>query len=238
MRTTPTPRSPGPVGRPRRRGWFVTFEGPDGAGKTTQAERLATLARSRGVETVLTREPGGTPLGEEVRTLLLARSSGTPISPRSEALLFNAARAQLVDEVIRPALARAALVVAVRFADSTVAYQGFGAGLPLGELRTLEYFATQGLRPDLTILLDIAPADALARKPPGEWTRFEADRDGAFRQRVREGYLELAAVEPRRFVRVDAAGPAERVFEGVLGAVGRLTDLAQLLGIPVVEPGS
>lgn len=212
-----------------RRGWFVTFEGPDGAGKTVQARRLHDLATEAGLPVVLTREPGGTPLGEAIREVLLARGSSAA-DPRTDALLFNAARAQLVHEVIEPALERGALVVSARFSDSTLAYQGYGAGLPLDELRAVAAFATGGLVPDLTILLDVPVLDGLRRKEvDSEANRFEADFDRAFHERVRAGFLALAAAEPTRFVVVDARADPDTVFGAVLRALERLPDLARRL---------
>ncbi len=223
-----------------RRGWFVTFEGPDGAGKTVQARRLHDLAAEAGLPVVLTREPGGTRLGEAIREVLLSREASAA-DPRSDALLFNAARAQLVREVIEPALEQGALVVSARFSDSTLAYQGYGAGLPLDELRAVAAFATGGLVPDLTILLDLPVLDGLRRKEASaEANRFEADFDRAFHERVRAGFLALAAAEPTRFVVVDARADPDAVFGAVLRGLERLPDLARrLLGPwPVVDRGS
>jgi dTMP kinase len=211
------------------RGWFVTIEGPEGAGKTSHAELLRHRATGAGLDVVVTREPGGTIVGERVRQVLLDPASSH--GPRADALLFNAARAQLVDELIRPAIDRGALVVSTRFSDSTLAYQGFGAGLPLDELRALERFATAGLRPDLTVLLDLPPEVGLARKG-AEMTRFESAFGLAFHQRVRDGFLALAAAEPDRFVIVDATAPQGDVGRAVLAAVavrtriGGLTDVS------------
>jgi dTMP kinase len=203
----------------RRRGWFVTLEGPDGAGKTTQAERLRDRGSDAGFEIVLTREPGGTPIGEAIREVLL-HGPDRAIDPRTDALLFNAARAQLVRDVIQPALERGALVVSTRFADSTVAYQGYGAGLPIGDLRALEHFATDGLVPDLTIVLDLPVEAGLRRKSGSEVTRFEAELDLDFHRRVRDGFLAMAAHEPARFTIVDAAREPDVVAEAVALAVG------------------
>lgn len=219
---------------PPRRGWFITFEGPEGAGKTEQARRLHDLAVAAGLPVVLTREPGGTALGEAIRDVLLARSSASA-DPRTDALLFNAARAQLVAEVIAPALARGDLVVSARFADSTLAYQGYGAGLPLDELRAVGAFATGGLVPDLTVLLDVPVEDGLRRKAASaEVNRFEADLDRAFHERVRSGFLALAAAEPTRFVVVDARADPDAVFRAVVRALERLPDLARRLVGPRV----
>jgi dTMP kinase len=203
------------------RGWFITIEGPEGSGKTTQAARLETYLRDRGVPVVRTREPGGTALGERIRELLLEAGDRTH-DPLADALLFNAARRQLVEEVIRPALAAGTTVVCARFADSTLAYQGHAAGLPLDELRALEALATGSLRPDLTILLDIQPQAGLRRKAPDDRTRFELSFDLDFHRRVREGFLELAAAEPERFAMVDASAGAGAVFDAVRAAVDRL----------------
>ena len=199
-------------------GRFITLEGPEGAGKTLQAERLADALRARGSTVLLTREPGGTRLGDELRTVVLARDGGV-IEPRTDALLFSAARAQLVGEVINPALATGMTVVCARFADSTLAYQGYGAGVPLDELRVLAGIATQGLVPDLTLLLDIDPAIGLARKADADRTRFEHDFDVDFHARVRAGFLELAKGEPSRFRVIDAAREVDAVFADVLEAV-------------------
>ena len=188
-------------GTPVRRGWFITIEGPDGAGKTTQAQRLGAHLQGAGLDVHLTREPGGTWLGERLRELLLARTASTSkADPMTDALLFNAARRQLVTEVIEPALGAGRTVVCARFADSTIAYQGYGAGVPLDDLRALEAAATGGLTPDLTILLDLPVEAGLARKAPGDVTRFEAEFDLEFHRRVREGFLALAvaSAEPIR----------------------------------------
>jgi dTMP kinase len=201
---------------------FITLEGPEGAGKTTQAEALRSTLEGEGRQVVLVREPGGTPLGERIRALLLERSAEAPaIAARADALLFNAARAQLVEDVIAPALGRGSIVISDRFADSTLAYQGFGAGLPIEDLRALARLATGGLRPDLTILLDLPPASGLARKG-ADVTRFEADFDEAFHARVRQGFLELAGEEPERFAVVDARLGAADVRDAVLAAARRV----------------
>ena len=210
-----------------RRGWFITVEGPDGAGKTTQAEVLAEHLRGRGLDVLLTREPGGTFLGERVRDLLLAGGTRTiatdPLTdPLTDALLFSAARRQLVAEVLRPALERGQTVVCARYADSTLAYQGYGAGVPLEPLRALEAIATDGLVPDLTILLDLSVEAGLGRKGPDEITRFEG-LDLAFHRRVREGFLALAAASPERFVVVDATKPLDEVATTVNTAADHLT---------------
>jgi dTMP kinase len=210
-------------GTPNRRGWFITVEGPDGAGKTTQAGALARYLRERGLDVLLTREPGGTWLGERIREILLARTGPTATSdPMTDALLFNAARRQLVVEVLRPALATGRSVVCARYADSTLAYQGYGAGVPLDRLRALESAATDGLRPDLTVLLDLPVTAGLARKAPGDVTRFETEFDLAFHARVRDGFLALARAEPARFAVIDASRSPDEVAPAVNTAVDRL----------------
>lgn len=204
------------------RGLFITIEGPEGGGKTTQAERLRDDLLARQVRVQLTREPGGTWLGERIRDVLLARTgSAAETDPVTDALLFNAARRQLVGEVIRPALEAGTTVICARFADSTLAYQGYGAGVPLEDLRRLAAIATGGLSPDLTILLDLPVEVGLARKAPGDVTRFEAEFDLSFHRRVRAGFGAIAAGEPERFVVIDATRDAQAVGDDVAIAVQR-----------------
>jgi dTMP kinase len=208
-------------------GVFITLEGPDGAGKSVQARRLADVLRELGRDVVPTREPGGTPLGEAVRDVVLG-GSGT--APARDALLFNAARAVLVSDVIRPALERGAIVISDRFADSTFAYQG-AAGVDPGILATLQLLATGGLQPDLTILLDLPVDVALARRragPSGERTRFEDDpaHDHAFHERVRALYLAVAEGDPARWRVIDAARPVEAVAEDVRAAADAVLRVA------------
>jgi dTMP kinase len=220
-----------------RRGWFITIDGPDGSGKTTQAAALASHLADRGLDVLVTREPGGTWLGERLREILLARTgSSAATDPLTDALLFNAARRQLVTQVVRPALASGRTVVCARFADSTLAYQGFGAGVPLERLRALEEAATDGLKPDLTILLDVAVEDGLARKSPGDVTRFEAEFDVAFHRRVRDGFLALAAAEPARFAVIDATRPIPDVTLAAAAAVDRLIASGGPDPLPVRTP--
>lgn len=211
------------VRRPRGsagRGSFITIEGPEGAGKTTQAADLARHLAARGMDVHLTREPGGTWLGERIREVLLARTGPSAAAdPLTDALLFNAARRQLVTEVIRPALDGGRTVVCARYADSTLAYQGYGAGIELDRLRAIAAIATDGLTPDLTILLDLPPDEGLARKAPDDMTRFEAEFDIAFHGRVRAGFLALADAEPEQFAVIDARRPAPEVAEAVAAAV-------------------
>ncbi|MBK8047017.1 MAG: dTMP kinase [Anaerolineales bacterium] len=183
---------------------FITFEGPEGSGKSTQIQLLAGALRQAGQAVTVTREPGGTRIGNAVRTILLAPEH-TEMSQRAEALLFNAARAQLVDQVIKPALARGETVLCDRFGDSTVAYQGYGRKQPLAPLEQIIQFATTGLTPDLTLYLDLDVRVGLERKRTGvgdAWNRME-EETLAFHERVRQGYLDLAATAPRWLV-VDA----------------------------------
>jgi dTMP kinase len=216
---------------PVARGLFITVEGPEGAGKTTQAAHLEAYLAARGVPVLGTREPGGTALGERIRVLLLDPGTSR-IDPLADAFLFNAARHQLVIEVIEPALAAGTAVVCARFADSTRAYQGYGGGLPLDDLDRLEAIATDGLRPDLTILLDIPVEVGLARKAPVDQTRFETAYDLAFHRRVRNGFLAMAVAEPGRFAVVDATAPANAVAGRIERSVARLLQDRRTRGEP------
>ena len=201
-------------------GLFITFEGPEGSGKTSQASRLVEFLREHRERVRLTREPGGTHLGEQLRSVVLADTPGDrKIVPLAEALLFNAARAQLVAEVIRPALDAAEIVVCDRFADSTLAYQGYGSGVPITDLMAIADAATGGLIPDLTILLDLPPEVGLARKPDDARNRFEVSFDLEFHRRVRDGFLDLARRDPGRWAVIDATRPSEDVFVDVRGVV-------------------
>jgi dTMP kinase len=195
---------------------FITFEGPEGSGKTTQIGLLAAALAARGQRVLTTREPGGTRIGDAVRSVLL-NASHTEMSERAEALLFNAARAQLVDQVILPALARGEIVLCDRYGDSTLAYQGYGHGQPLAPLRRLIAYATQGLTPDLTIYLDLDVEAGLNRKrggAAGEWNRME-EKALAFHQAVRQGYLVMAAASTRWLV-VDASQSPQHISAQIL----------------------
>lgn len=196
---------------PPARGHFITLEGPEGSGKTTAARHLATWLRSHGLEAVLTQEPGGTPLGDEIRRIVLhARDMSDDLDPRADALLFAAGRAQHVARVIKPALERGEWVVCARYIDSSLAYQGAGYGNDLDDLRRLQDFATGGLRPDLTLLLDVPVEAGLERtRRRAEWNRFEDTEEVAFFEAVRNAYLRFADEEPHRFRIVDGSGSVE-----------------------------
>ena len=201
------------------RGRFITFEGGEGCGKSTQVARLRAALERRGVAVMLTREPGGTRLAELIRGLLKDEREDPPCD-RSELLLFLAARAQLVRNVIRPALDAGTWVVSDRFSDSTFAYQGYGRGLPLDVLRLANDFACDGLVPDRTILLDVDPETSRARLRRREAaTQTPADRieraGDAFHARLRKGFLEMAAREPARIVKIDASGTPDEVEERI-----------------------
>ena len=207
---------------------LISFEGGDGAGKTTQAALLVERLGFAGKDAVLVREPGGTPLGERLRPLIKGEA---PASPMAELLMFEAARAELVQEVIRPALDAGTIVVTDRFYDSTTAYQGFGRGMDMEIIENLNRIATGGLEPHITLLLDIEPADALARvgsqlgaQPgkridPSDQQRFE-EQPLEFHERVAEGYRTLAREEPSRWFVIDASRPVDQIAERVWSVVG------------------
>lgn len=184
---------------------FITLEGPDGSGKSIQVPALAEFVRQLGYDVLTTREPGGTSIGDQIREVIMSMKNKS-MNPRTEILLFCAARAQIVSEVIRPQLEKGVVVISDRYADSTLAYQGYGHGLDLKVLRGILDFATGGLTPDLTLLLDVDVETGLSRRQQGggEWNRLD-DYALAFHRRVRDGYLELAAAEPQRWVRIDAS---------------------------------
>jgi len=190
---------------------FITLEGPEGAGKTTQLRDLAGFLRHRGLSVVTTREPGGTAIGDQVRHVL-HDTANAAMSPTAEVLLYAASRAQLVAEVIRPALAAGHIVLCDRYADSTTAYQGYGRGLNRDDLAALTAIATGGLRPDLTLLLDLEVERGLARRRDRgeEMNRLDLETV-EFHRRVRDGYLALAAAEPARWLRIDADRPSAEV---------------------------
>ncbi|WP_460121934.1 dTMP kinase [Pseudomonas sp. S2_C03] len=207
-------------------GLFITLEGPEGAGKSTNREYLAERLRAAGLEVVLTREPGGTPLAERIREVLL-----TPVEeimdPDAELLLVFAARAQHLAGVIRPALGRGAVVLCDRFTDSTYAYQGGGRGLSMERIATLETFVQGDLRPDLTLIFDLPVEVGLARASArGRLDRFE--REGrTFFDAVRGAFLKRAAAEPARYVLVDAAQPLAQVQQSLDALLPRLLELSR-----------
>jgi dTMP kinase len=206
-------------------GRFLTLEGPDGSGKSTAARHLADWLRASGRQALLTAEPGGTPMGEEVRRLLLhLRDVSDDLDRRADALLFAAARAQHAARLIAPALERGEWVVCARYIDSSLAYQGYGYGLDLDELRRLQTFATAGVVPDLTLLIDVPIEVGLRRKRHDRWNRFEEAEDLAFHERIRAGYLELAAAEPDRFRVVDGSGSVGATDARIRELVGPLLE--------------
>ncbi len=198
---------------------FITFEGPEGSGKTCQLATLSEHLRQQGYPVLATREPGGTAIGDQIR-VILSDMRNTDMCPRTEILLFQASRAQLVEQVIRPHLEAGGVVLCDRYADSTLAYQGFGyRQFDLSQLRTIIHFATGGLKPDLTILLDLDVEVGLKRKAQaGEWNRLDA-YELAFHQRVRQGYLQMAKDEPARWRIIDAAQPLAQVQERIRALV-------------------
>jgi dTMP kinase len=193
---------------------FITLEGLDGSGKTTQAQLLGARLEADGVDVVTTREPGGTPLGEQIRDLVL---HGAHVAPWAEAALYAAARAQHVDQLIRPALERGATVICDRYVDSSVAYQGIARGLGLERVLELNLAVVEQLMPDRTILLEIDVSDAAGRMG-ADLDRIEREDEG-FRARVAAAYRELAAMYPERYVVVDGTAPPEDVAEEIRGAL-------------------
>ena len=192
-------------------GMFITLEGSEGSGKTSQLPVLADYLRQQSFPVVTTREPGGTPIGDQIRAVILSLEN-TAMQPRTEILLLQASRAQLVEQLVRPRLAAGEVVLCDRYADSSLAYQGYGyQKFPLEELRSIIAFATGGLKPDLTLLLDVDVEEGLRRRAQdGGLNRLDA-YDLSFYQRVRQGYLEMAQAEPDRWVVIDAGRPFEVV---------------------------
>lgn len=203
---------------------FITLEGPEGSGKTSQVQPLADFLTAKGYHVVTTREPGGTEIGDQVRAVL-TNLANTQMHPRTEILLFLAARAQLVEQCIRPEIGKGSLVLCDRYADSTLAYQGYGHGTDLDQLRQLLNFATGNLWPDLTLLLDIDPEQGLQRRRGGGgWNRLD-DYALAFHKKVWQGYHEMARQEPRRWVIIDASQPFDMVQDQIRKAIlNRLSD--------------
>jgi dTMP kinase len=198
---------------------FITLEGPEGSGKTSQLPVLADYLREAGYAVIVTREPGGTAVGDQIREILM-NLQNVSIIPRTEILLFLAARAQHVEELIRPALADGKIVLCDRFGDSTLAYQGFGHKTDLKTLQTLLEFSTGGLKPDLTLLVDIPVEQGLARKRDNsaEWNRLDAYAL-AFHERVRQGYFALAEAEPDRWHIIDATQNKDSVQQAMRTAI-------------------
>ncbi len=198
---------------------FITLEGPEGSGKTSQLPDLAAYLRDAGYEVVVTREPGGTAVGDQIREILM-NLNNVSIVPRTEILLFLAARAQHVEERIRPALADGKIVLCDRFGDSTLAYQGFGHKTDLETLQALLKFSTAGLKPDLTLLVDVPVEIGMARKRENsaEWNRLDA-YELAFHERVRQGYFALAEAEPERWLTIDATLEKDKVQQALRKAI-------------------
>lgn len=197
------------------KGMFITVEGPDGSGKTTQLQLLVQSLTEQGYEVVVTREPGGTKVGNSIREVLLS-SEHDEMTPRVEMMLYAASRAQNIDQVIRPALHRGAVVVCDRFVDASIAYQGYGLQYDLSQILSLNDWATAGIKPDLTFLFDLTPDQASHRmKDRGQLDRIES-RDESFHQRVYEGFQLLLEQHPERMVRIDANASIETIQDEVL----------------------
>lgn len=202
------------------RGRFITFEGPEGAGKSTQASMLIARLEKRGIEVIYTREPGGTKLGEAIRGVLQYNEAGEDPCPESEVLLFESSRAQLVRKVIQPALERGAWVICDRFSDSTTAYQGFGRGFSVELMETINQFAIGDAVPDMTLLLDVNVSLGMqrcAKRQVGKKVQYDRIESEAleFHEKVRQGYLELARRYPERFRTVDAMRYAEPIADEI-----------------------
>ena len=204
---------------------FITFEGPDGSGKTTQLNRLMPVLTAAYPDVIRTREPGGTAIGDQIRTVIMNMKNKS-MDPRAEILLFCASRAQLVEELIRPSLAQGKPVLCDRYADSTLAYQGYGHGLDLETLSRLLDFATGGLKPDLTLLFDLPAEAGLRRRLSNheEWNRMD-DYALQFHERVRQGYLTMAASDPQRWVVIDADRSPDEIHEEVVSVLRNRMDL-------------
>ena len=198
---------------------FITFEGPEGSGKTTQIALLAERLSAQGLNVIAVREPGGTPIGDQIRKVVHDLKN-QEMDPRAELLLYSASRAQLVTQVIRPHLEKGGIVLCDRYFDSTLAYQGYGRGLDLSALQVITQFATNNLTPDLTLYLDIEAEQGLQRRSSsgGEWNRMD-DQELAFYHRVCDGYRLLIAAAPERWVEIDASQSKEAVQQAIYAAV-------------------
>lgn len=211
---------------PKTTGRFIVFEGGDGAGKSTQAALLSAALRKNGHRVLQTREPGGTEIGEKLRSLVLDHGQGT-VDARTEALMYAAARAAHVEQVIRPALEAGTMVVCDRFVDSSLAYQGIGRALGEDAVRSINEFATGGLRPDLTVLLDVTPAAGRSRRTTGvdgapvAEDRLESEPD-EFHGRIRDAFLHFAAREPARYLVLDATHGVDTLAAAIDGAIAAL----------------
>ena len=201
---------------------FITFEGPDGSGKSTQIKLLSETLIAAGYEVLTVREPGGTPISEQIRDVVHSLRN-REMGDRAECLLYNAARAQLVDQLIVPHLQRGGIVLSDRYADSTLAYQGYGRGLDLSAVRNVIAFATNNLKPDVTFYLDLEVEEGIERRKRGggEWNRLD-DQALEFHRRVRAGYLQMVSEEPARWVCVDAARAVEEIQADIWKVVSRL----------------
>jgi len=203
---------------------FISFEGGEGSGKSTHTRRLAERLERNGTDVLLVREPGSTPLGQYLRNWLKQERQDDDVSPTAELLLFAAARAELVEKVIQPALANGTTIITDRFSDSTVAYQGYGRGISLDEIDAVNNVATKGIIPNLTILLDCPPDVGLARGVDGKGQRRFEDESVGFHTRVREGFLSLAKATPNRWSVVDATQNHDAVADAIWSAVSERLD--------------
>ena len=202
---------------------FITFEGTEGSGKTTQVKEVYAALQAADYDVLLTREPGGTGIGDQIRAIVLDNMANTSMQARAELLLFCASRAQLVGEVIRPYLDKGGVVLCDRYADSTLAYQGYGHGLPVADVKQILQFATSGLYPDITIYLDLTPEKGLERRRAGtfagaDWNRLD-DMELAFHRRVYEGYEAMIAADEKRFIRIDADQSPQAITKTILDAI-------------------
>ncbi len=214
--------------RPRRKGLFITFEGIEGSGKSTQAQALARYLRSKGCRVIETREPGGTPVAERIRKMFLrpapTRGSSDPLLPECEVALILAARSQHVANLLLPALREGAVIVCDRFSDSTLAYQGYGRGVPLRKLQSLTRWAARGLTPDVTFLFDLPVAQGLRRRLTGTDVNRLDRETAAFHQRVRDGFLSLAQQSSQRIHTIRAGRPAQAITRRLIALIDPLLD--------------